>query len=246
MGEQNEAMQNIAAAGVESGLESGMASGMGSGMASGMKSGMASGMKSGLASGMESGMASGMESGLASGMGSGMDQRMNSSSAQDSLMMSNTGIGSAMNMASGPKKSKTILTPHLECSDLGSMLIVLDNQQTSHPINEPITGKIKVNLKERFDANAVTLSLTGFQRSFFNRGVGAVAGQAAGQNPLTRLSKTVVGESFTIAEFPEGETTLEGQSEYAFSLTLPDAVCETLMLKFGEMNNLSVTFYLKA
>ena len=69
----------------------------------------------------------------------------------------------------GGKKSKTILTPHLEVGSFGSMLIVLDNTTTSHPINEPISGKVKVNLNEPFDANAVTLSLCGFQRSFFNR-----------------------------------------------------------------------------
>ena len=48
------------------------------------------------------------------------------------------------------------------------MLIVLDNEDRSHPINRPITGKIKVHLSQPFDANAVTLSLCGFQRSFFN------------------------------------------------------------------------------
>lgn len=79
----------------------------------------------------------------------------------------------------GGKKSKTILTPHLEVGSFGSMLIVLDNTATSHPINEPISGKIKVNLNEPFEANAVTLSLCGFQRSFFNRSSsGALPAQA--------------------------------------------------------------------
>ena len=87
-----------------------------------------------------------------------------------------TGIGNAMNMMNASsssvgqvKKAKTILTPHLEAGPQGSMLIVLDNQRTSHPINEPITGKIKVHLHQPFDVNAITLSLAGFQRSFFDR-----------------------------------------------------------------------------
>ena len=36
-------------------------------------------------------------------------------------------------------------------------------------------------------------------------------------------------------------------SEYAFSIRLPDSICEeTMMFKFGATNNLSVTYYLKA
>ena len=63
---------------------------------------------------------------------------------------------------------------------------------------------------------------------------------------MTRLSKTVVNENFTVHEFAQGDTELWGSSEYAFSLTLPESVSETIMLKFGDTNNLSVTFYLKA
>ena len=60
------------------------------------------------------------------------------------------------------------MTPHCDVINSGSMIIVLDNNQTSHPCNEPITGKIKVNLTEPFDAKAVTLNLSGYERSQFN------------------------------------------------------------------------------
>ena len=44
------------------------------------------------------------------------------------------------------KKATTILSPHLDTIDYGSIIIVLDNSDTSHNIDVPITGKIKVNL----------------------------------------------------------------------------------------------------
>ena len=47
------------------------------------------------------------------------------------------------------------------------MIIVLDNSQSAHACDQPITGKIKVNLTEPFDATALTLNLSGFQRSHF-------------------------------------------------------------------------------
>ena len=66
------------------------------------------------------------------------------------------------------KKSDTILTPYCDVITTGSMIIVLDDFETSHPLNEPITGKIRVNLTEPFDAKAVTLKLSGYERSQFN------------------------------------------------------------------------------
>ena len=47
------------------------------------------------------------------------------------------------------------------------MIIVLDNSQTSIALNEPINGKIKVHFKTPFEAKAITLTLCGFQRSYF-------------------------------------------------------------------------------
>ena len=128
------------------------------------------------------------------------------------------------------------------------MLILLDNEDKSLPVNRPITGKIRVYLSQPFDANALTLTLCGFQRSFVNAVASGLPAQALNtrQDGLTRLSKTIISENFTVAEFPKGQTTLQGMSEYAFSIELPEVVCETLMLKFGNSNNLSVTFYLKA
>lgn len=97
-------------------------------------------------------------------------------------MLSSTGLGPSMGSSQGQggKKAKTILTPHLDIITHGSLLIVLDNNRSSHPVNEPISGKIMVNLSQPFDVNAVTLSLCGFQRSFFkqNPGIGMPA-QAA-------------------------------------------------------------------
>lgn len=65
------------------------------------------------------------------------------------------------------KKATTILSPHLDTIDYGNIIIVLDNSQTSLNIDEPITGKIKVNLTKEFDASAITLNLCGYQRSHF-------------------------------------------------------------------------------
>ena len=65
------------------------------------------------------------------------------------------------------KKATTILSPHLETIDFGSMLIVLNDESTSFEIGQPLSGKIKVNLKMPFDASALTLGFCGFQRSYF-------------------------------------------------------------------------------
>ena len=57
-----------------------------------------------------------------------------SGSMTDSRLTS-TGIGMATGANSNTKKSKTILTPHLETVTYGSILIVLDNKEKSHPID---------------------------------------------------------------------------------------------------------------
>jgi hypothetical protein len=126
------------------------------------------------------------------------------------------------------------------------MLIVLDNQDYSFSIAEPISGKIKVNLSETFNAHSVTLSLRGYHRSSFSTSAqGDQFGKSATTPPQTRLAKTVLSESWTVATFEEG-VAQSGRSEYCFSLTLPDKlVSESIMLQF-EQNNLSVTYYLVA
>ena len=69
------------------------------------------------------------------------------------------------------KKATTILSPHLETIETGSMEIILENSSTSMEIGKPITGMIKVNLKEPFEASAITLGVCGFQRSHFQPAV---------------------------------------------------------------------------
>lgn len=65
------------------------------------------------------------------------------------------------------KQATTILSSHLDTLPSGSMIIVLDNSMTSLSIAEPVTGKIKVNLKDPFKAKALTLGIRGIQRSSF-------------------------------------------------------------------------------
>ena len=123
------------------------------------------------------------------------------------------------------------------------MLIVLDNSSTNLEIGKPISGKIKVNLKEAFDARALSLGVCGFQRSHFAPAV--YSDQFQGQSGMQRLAKNLLSENMVIQTFPEGSPALLGQSEYSFVIDLPDVVTETLMVQF-ETNNLSTTFYLKA
>ena len=112
------------------------------------------------------------------------------------------------------------------------MTIVLDNSETSHNIAEPITGKIKVNLTgDGFDAKAVTLSLLGYQNiSFTGR---------------PDKNEKILEENFVIAEFPEGGPPLNGQSEYLFSLVLPDCVQESVMVQSNK-GKLSEQYFLTA
>ena len=84
------------------------------------------------------------------------------------------------------------------------MLIVLDNSQTSHPCNQPITGKIKVNLTEPFDAKAVTLNLSGYERSRFNPAHGRKL-RLDQTYELVRLANKLLSVDFVVAEFPEGK-----------------------------------------
>ena len=46
------------------------------------------------------------------------------------------------------KKATTILSPHLETIDFGSMLIVLDEESTSFAIGQPLSGKIMLIVQE--------------------------------------------------------------------------------------------------
>ncbi len=128
------------------------------------------------------------------------------------------------------KKATTILSPHLETLSTGSMFIQLENASQSHPINQPLKGVIKVNLKEAFDAKSVTLSICGFQRSHFT----AAGGQGdqfgkTGVPSVTRLVKTNLNVNYTVANFAEGEMQ-NGQSEFPFSLVIPDSVKQSVML----------------
>ena len=59
------------------------------------------------------------------------------------------------------KKASTILSSHLDTVTFGSMFIDLDNATSSLPLGKPITGKIKVSLKEPFEAKALTLGIRG-------------------------------------------------------------------------------------
>ena len=99
-----------------------------------------------------------------------------------------------------------------------------------------------MHLTEPFDASAVTLNLCGYQRSHFNPT--SAADQFQASQGVTRLAKSLLSVNFVVAEFPDGNKQ-NGQSEYAFSLSLPDSVNETLMLQF-DSNNLSITYYLRA
>lgn len=125
------------------------------------------------------------------------------------------------------KKATTILSPHLETIETGSMTIVIEGQQTSLQIGKPIFGKVKVNLKEPFDARSLTMGITGFQRSQFEPTVYPDQFQQA--QGIQRLAKTLINTKMTIVEFPEGSPVQFGQSEYSFKIDLPDCVEETLM-----------------
>ncbi len=61
---------------------------------------------------------------------------------------------------------------------------------------------------------------------------------------MSRLAKTVISETLVVQEFAS-DVLQFGQSEYAFTLFLPDLVTESIMCQFNE-NNLSTTYYLVA
>ena len=82
---------------------------------------------------------------------------------------SQMGVNLGVNTKKMTSKAKTILTPNLESASFGNMLIVFDNMEKSHSLTDSVTGKIKVNLREPFEARALTLNLCGFQRSHFKR-----------------------------------------------------------------------------
>ena len=69
----------------------------------------------------------------------------------------------------------------------------------------------------------MTLSVRGYQRSHFAP-LGVTADQfgktGSGSN-MTRLAKTVLSETLVVTEFAQ-TAVQNGQSEYAFSLDLPD------------------------
>ena len=137
------------------------------------------------------------------------------------------------------------MSPHLETLSTGSIFIELENSQTSLPIGQPIKGKVKVNLTEAFEAKSITIGLCGYQRSHFQTmNQGDQFGKSATSPGMTRLAKNVLDIKYVVATFGESEVQ-NGQSEYPFSLVLPDCVNESIMLQFDN-NNLSETYYLKA
>lgn len=95
------------------------------------------------------------------------------------------------------KKSNTILSPQLEVLANGSMMIEFDNMQTAHQLGQPLCGRLKIYLKENFEAINVTLNLIGFCRSHFP--------QTSQFGDTTRLAKTLVDVEYTLANFHGGE-----------------------------------------
>jgi hypothetical protein len=71
------------------------------------------------------------------------------------------------NYSSASRVGVTILSPHLETISTGSMIICLDNPDYSRSVHEPVSGKIKLNLKAPFDASRLTITLVGYVRSHF-------------------------------------------------------------------------------
>ena len=79
-----------------------------------------------------------------------------------SLMGAGSTSGFSLAYQQPGKKTTTILSSHLPTIETGSISIFLTNDQTSLSPNEPLTGKIYVNMNEAFDAKALTLSLIGY------------------------------------------------------------------------------------
>ena len=126
------------------------------------------------------------------------------------------------------------------------MTIIMDNSSATQDMTQPLTGVIKVHLTEPFEASAVTMCLKGYQRSHFTTAQpGDQFGKAPSSSGITKLARTVINETFVVAEF-EPDTVQQGQSEYRFSMMLPDSVRESVMVQFGVENNLSETHFLAA
>ena len=73
----------------------------------------------------------------------------------------------------------------------------------------------------------MTLNLCGYERSHFLPSV--ESSNFEPKSGMARLAKTIFSENFVVATFGTGETQ-NGQSEFAFSLTLPECVTESLMI----------------
>ncbi len=140
------------------------------------------------------------------------------------------GLSMAYNASTA--KSQTILTGHLPLLTTGSLAINLTNNQTSLYSDEPLTGKIYLNMTEAFDARALKIHLLGYERA-------TVEG-------LINKDKTVIDIEFTVATFEPGYVQT-GASEFPFSLTLPKEVTESFLLQLAEPSLVfSKCFFLKA
>ena len=235
-------MSRAAAPPKKTGFMSGLKSGLGN-MGTGLSQGVGS-LGTGISKGVGS-VGTGLSKGVGS-VGTGLSKGVGAVGTGFQAGYNNT-VGTALDATGLKKKSDAMakLRTHFEALQDGSMVIIIDNSQESHPIDQPITGKIKVNQQGAFQASALTLELHGYQTSsFFEQ---ASAGQAAinSFSAPTSQSKTVFAEVQTIAEFVEGSS-LSGQSEYAFNMRLPDSVTESLMIQFAENSFLSMTYYLRA
>ncbi len=135
-----------------------------------------------------------------------------------SNLMSTLPIAGGLSFNYNPKmvKSQNILTSHLPTLTTGSMAIFLTNDQTSLFTDEPLTGKIYVNMNEAFDAGSLTMNLIGYERCSIES---------------TNINKdnTICDVKYPVASFDPGYVQT-GASEFPFSITLPKEVKEIFLL----------------
>ena len=138
----------------------------------------------------------------------------------------------------GIKKAGTILSPHLEVLENGGMIVELDSMRTAASMDRSLRGRIKIYLPEPFEPANLTILITGFLRSQLAANVPA---NAAGEEEVTRLARTLINVEYTLATFEDG-IVAQGMMEFPFSLKLPEEVEESLMVNFGQRSASTVSY----
>ena len=137
---------------------------------------------------------------------------------------------------------KHLLSGNSPVSKDAFIVIELQEPGRNFKAGDKISGAVKVLVNKKFDASAVALRLYGVDKASFTP---AADGKIAKEDlQPVRISETILDVNFKIFKFADNESAF-GHLLFPFTITLPDWLPESVMLKDGS-TTLAVIYFLTA